>query len=119
MKACTHFIAEDLVQWAMCWHKNVHSCQPQAEKAVVDALHQHNLQNDENRVPDVASEVATHCGLKVQMQRKILAGPAVNRYAIHGVSIAASEEEEKNTSQIEDLVLSFLLNPIITFNKKN
>ena len=56
----THFIAEDLVQWSTSWHQTVHSGQPQAQEAVVDALHQHNLAHDENWVPDVATEVTGH-----------------------------------------------------------
>lgn len=69
----TYLIAEDLVQWPTTLHKAVHSSQPQAQKAVVDALHQHDLAHDEDRVPDVATEMSGHCWLTfhVQTQRTL------------------------------------------------
>lgn len=78
----TYVIAEDLVQWPTSLHQTVHSSQPQAQKAVVDALHQHNLTHNEDRVPDVATKVTGHCGVMfhVQAQRMLTAGP--NRYQL-------------------------------------
>lgn len=55
-----YLIAEDLIQWSTTLHKAIHSSQPQAQEAVVDTLHQHNLTDDEDRVPDVTAEVAGH-----------------------------------------------------------
>lgn len=74
----TYFIAEDLVQRPTSLHQTVHASQPQAQEAVVDALHQHNLRHNEDRVPDVATEVTGHCGLMlhVQAQRMLPAGPS-------------------------------------------
>lgn len=51
------FVAEHLVQWAATLYESVHPGQPQAQEAVVDALHEHDLTHDEDRVPDVAAEV--------------------------------------------------------------
>lgn len=52
-------------------NKAVYSSKPQAQKAVVDALHQHNLTDDEDWVPDVAPKVAGHLwwSLHIQAQR--------------------------------------------------
>lgn len=59
----TYFITEDLVQRPISLHQTVHSCQPQSQEAVVDALHQYYLTHNEHWVPDVATEVTCHCGL--------------------------------------------------------
>ena len=64
----TYFIAENLVKWPIDLNQTVHSSQPEAQEAVVDALHQHNLTHNQDRVPDVATEVAGHGGLKVTVQ---------------------------------------------------
>ena len=56
----THLITEDLVQRSVGLYETIHSSQPQTQKAVVDALHQHNLGQDEDRVPDVAAEMTAH-----------------------------------------------------------
>lgn len=71
------FIAKDLVQWPTTLHKAVDSSHPQAQEAVVDALHKHNLGHNEDWVPDVATEVAGHCWptLHVQAQRMLTTGP--------------------------------------------
>lgn len=66
------FIAKNLVQWPTTLHEAVHSSQPQAQEAVVDALHQHNLAHDEDRVPDVAAEVAGHCWLMLHVQAQMM-----------------------------------------------
>lgn len=78
MDPITYFIAKDLVQWPISLHQTVHSCQPQAQEAVVDALHQHNLTDDEDWVPDVATEVTGHLGLilHIEAQRMLPAGPS-------------------------------------------
>lgn len=54
------FIAEDLVQWPTTLHEAVYSSQPQAQEAVVYALHQYDLTHNEDWVPDVATEVTGH-----------------------------------------------------------
>lgn len=58
----TCFITEDLVEGATGVYESVHAGQPQAQEAVVDALHQQDLAQDQHRVPDVAAEVG-HGGL--------------------------------------------------------
>lgn len=72
-----NFIAKDLVQRPAGLYQAVHSSQPQAQEAVVDALHQRDLTHNEDRVPDVAAEVTGHCTLMlhVQAQRMLTAGP--------------------------------------------
>lgn len=58
-------------------NQTVHSGQPQAQEAVVDALHQQDLTHDEDWVPDVAAEVTGHVGLMshIQAERMLKAGP--------------------------------------------
>lgn len=78
----TYFIAEDLIQWPTSLDQAVHSSQPEAQKAVVDALHQHNLAHNKDRVPYVATEVTGHAGLMlhIQAQRMLTTGPSSVSY---------------------------------------
>ena len=79
----TYTIAEDLIQGPIGVHQTVHSSQPQAQEAVVDALHQHNLTHNEDGVPDVAAEVTGHCKLMFHnMAQRML---TVTTWAIQGV----------------------------------
>lgn len=72
-----YVIAKHLVQWTTYLRQAVHSCQPQSQEAVVDALHEEDLAHDEDRVPDVTAEVTSHVGLGscVQAWRMLKAGP--------------------------------------------
>ena len=64
----TYFIAEDLIKWPTTSYKAAHSSQPQAQEAIVDTLHQHNLTHNEDWVPDVAAEVADHFWQMLHLQ---------------------------------------------------
>lgn len=40
--------------------QTINTSQPQTQEAVVDALHENNLRDDEDRIPDVAAEMTAH-----------------------------------------------------------
>lgn len=53
---------EHLVQRGAAAHQPVHERQPQAQRAVIDGLHEDDLRQDQQRVPHVAAELARHAG---------------------------------------------------------
>lgn len=61
---------EHLVQRGTAAHQPVHQRQPQAQRAVIDCLHEDDLRQDQQRVPHVAAELARHAGPR---------GPAATR----------------------------------------
>lgn len=61
---------EHLVQRGAAAHQPVHQRQPQAQRAVIDGLHEDDLRQDQQRVPHVAAKLARHAGPR---------GPAATR----------------------------------------
>lgn len=53
---------EHLVQRGAAAHQPVHQRQPQAQRAVIDGLHEDDLRQDQQWVPHVATELARHAG---------------------------------------------------------
>lgn len=61
-----HLITEYLVKGSTGLYQTINTSQPQTQEAVVDGLHQNNLRQDEDRIPDVAAEMTGHLAVDVR-----------------------------------------------------
>lgn len=57
-----NLVTEYLVEWSTGMDQTINTSQPQTQEAVVDALHENNLGDDEDWIPDIAAEMTAHLG---------------------------------------------------------